>query len=191
MKRLAVAAIAALLLPLAANAVEYGQLQAETSGVRFISKQMGVPSEGRFAKFSARIAFDPAKPEVARAEIEVDLASIDAGGAEANEEVKGKGWFNVREFPVATFVASRLKPLGGNRYEATGRMTIKGRTREVAAPFTARINGNAIVLEGDIPIQRLQYGIGEGIWSDTATVADEVLVRFRFALTAVPAPGRK
>ena len=33
------------------------------SGISFVTKQMGVPLEGRYKKFDAQIAFDPAKPE--------------------------------------------------------------------------------------------------------------------------------
>jgi polyisoprenoid-binding protein YceI len=175
------------LLPPVAVANEFGVVLAEKSGITFVSKQMGAPSEGRFGKFSARITFDPAKPEQGRAQIDVDLTSIDAGSADANEEVNSKVWFNTREFPTARFVAPSLKPLGGGRYEATGKMTIKGKTRDVVAPFTAKIDGNTAVLEGSIPIQRLQYGIGDGVWADTSVVADEVQVRFRFTLSAIPA----
>ena len=176
-----------LLLPLAAAASEFSIIQPEKSGIAFGSRRMGAPGEGRFGRFTARVAFDPARPETGRAQIDVDLSSIEAGSADANEEVKSKAWFNTREFPTAKFIGASIKPLGGNRYETTGKMTIKGRTRDVVAPFTARIVGNAVVLDGNIPIQRLQYGIGEGAWSDTSTVADEVQVRFHFTLSASPA----
>lgn len=174
----------AALLPLAAAAAELNIVQPDKSQIGFVSRQMGVPVEGRFGKFAARIAFDPAKPEAGRAQIDIDLASIDAGSAEANDEVRAKGWFNTREFPQARFVSTGVKPLGGGRFEARGRMTIKGKTRDVVAPFGFKGDGNAGVLEGSIPVMRLQYGVGEGIWSDTGTVADEVLVRFRFNVTA-------
>jgi len=173
-----------LALPLAAHAVEYNVVQPEKSRVSFVSKQMGVPVEGSFGKFAAQVAFDPAKPEAGRARIDLDLASIDAGSAEANDEVKSKAWFDTRQFPRATFVSTGVKPLGAGRYEALGKMTIKGRTRDVVAPFSFKAAGNAAVLEGSIPVMRLQFGVGEGIWSDTGTVADEVQVRFRFTVAA-------
>jgi len=187
MRRLILASLAGFaLLPLAVSASEFSVVQPGKSSIVFVSKQMGVPSEGRFNKFAAQIAFDPARPELGRAQIDVDLASIDAGSSDANEEVKGKDWFNTREFPAAKFVASSLKSLGGGRYEAAGKMTIKGKTRDVVAPFSARVDGNAVVLDGSIPILRLQYGVGAGAWSDTATVADDVQVRFRLTLSAAP-----
>ena len=171
-------------LPLLATAAEFNAVQLDKSRIAFVSKQMGVPVEGGFRKFAAQIAFDPARPEAGRAQIEIELASIDAGSTEADEEVKGKGWFNTREFPTAKFVASGVKALGGGRYEAKGRMTIKGRTRDVVAPFTYKADGASAVLEGSIPVMRLQFGVGEGVWSDTATVADEVQVKFRFTVAA-------
>ena len=171
-------------LPLLATAAEFNAVLPDKSRIAFVSKQMGVPVEGGFRKFAAQVAFDPARPEAGRAQIEIELASIDAGSAEADEEVKGKGWFNTREFPTAKFVAAGVKALGGGRYEAKGRMTIKGRTREVVAPFSYKADGANAVLEGSIPVMRLQFGVGEGVWSDTATVADEVQVKFRFTVAA-------
>lgn len=174
-------------LPLAAAAAEFNAVQPEQSRVTFVSRQMGVPVDGSFRKFAAQVAFDPAKPEAGRAQVDIDLASIDAGSAEADEEVKGKNWFDARSFPTARFVSSAVKSLGGGRYEAAGRMSIKGRTQDIVAPFSFRQEGANAVLEGSLPIKRLQYGIGSGVWSDTATVADEVLVKFRLTVAA----GRK
>lgn len=56
---------------------------------------------------------------------------------------------------------------------------IKGRTQDVVAPVTARTEGNAQVFEGQLPIKRLAFNVGEGEWKDTSIVADEVLTKFR------------
>lgn len=165
-----------------AQAAEFGMLQADRSTIAFVSKQMNVPVEGTFRKFSAQLALDPARPEGGRAMIEIDLASIDAGSAEANDEVKGKNWFNVREFPKASFSSTSVRSLGAGRYETAGRMSIKGRTLEVRAPFTLRQEKDSLVVDGSFPLNRLDYGIGSGIWSDTSVVADEVQVKFHFVL---------
>jgi polyisoprenoid-binding protein YceI len=69
---------------------------------------MGVAMDGHFAKFSAALSFDPAKPEQAKVGIEVDLTSIDAGSGEADQEVVGKMWFNTAAFPKAVFTAKQI-----------------------------------------------------------------------------------
>jgi polyisoprenoid-binding protein YceI len=141
-----------------------------------------VSVDGSFKRFSATVNFDPAMPEAGRATLDIDLASIDAGGSEANEEVKGKNWFDVKQHPTARFVSTSVKPLGNNRYEVRGNMSIRGQTREVAAPFTLKTDGAGAVLEGSFPLKRLDYGIGSGVWGDTDVVANEVRISFRLAV---------
>jgi polyisoprenoid-binding protein YceI len=169
--------VAALALPVHAQRI--AAIDPAKSEIRFVSKQMGVPVEGRFRKFAGKVDFDPAKPAASKAEIEVDLGSIDTGSEEADTEVKTKGWFNIAAFPTARFVSTAVKPLGSGRYEVSGKLTIKGKGIDVTTPVTTRQDGANTVFEGAFTLLRLQYGIGEGIWSDTDTVANEVQVRFR------------
>jgi polyisoprenoid-binding protein YceI len=184
MPRLAIFLLVVLAPALPAAAQRITAIDYERSEIRFAGRQMGVAAEGRFGKFSAQLDFDPAKPAAGKAAVEIDLNSFDTGTPEADTEVKRKPWLNVAAFPSATFVSSAIRPLGGNRYEVSGKLTIKGRTRDLTAPFTVRRDGAATVLEGAFTLLRLQFGIGEGPWADTDTVADEVQVRFR--LTGLP-----
>lgn len=190
MKRFLLAVWIAAFICGPAVGAEFNVVQLDRSAVTFVSKQMGVPVEGRFKKFAARINFDTNKPESGKAQIDIELASIDAGSSDANDEAKGRAWFNTREFPNAGFVSGGIKSIGKGRFEAAGKMTIKGRSRDVVAPFSAKLDGGNLLIDGSIPILRLQYGIGDGAWADTGTVADEVMVRFRFTL-ATSATAKK
>ncbi len=154
------------------------------SSIRFVTKQMNVPVEGQFRRFEATVVFDAAKPEATRAEFEVDLASIDLNNTEGETEARRKAWLNVDAFPKARFVASAVRQLAPGRFEARGSLTIKGVSRDIVAPFTLAEAAGLRTVEGQFALKRLQFRIGEGAWSDTDTVADEILVRFRFALPA-------
>lgn len=176
----AAAAAFALCLPAAAQAPQ--KVVAEKSHIRFAFKQMNVPVEGRFRKFDATVSFDPRKPEATKAEFEVDLASIDLGNAEGETEARRKPWLNVDAFPKARFVASAVKSTGPGRFEATGPLAIKGVSQNITAPFTLVDAGGVRTVEGQFPLKRLQFRIGEGPWADTETVADEVTVRFKFVI---------
>lgn len=154
--------------------------------IRFISKQMNVPVEGKFQKFKAQVAFDPAKLDQSNAQFEIDMASVNFGLQEAEDEVKQPGWFNTAKFPIATFVSTGVKSLGGNKYEVAGKLTIKGTTRDVVAPFTLTPKAGVNEAAGSLTIKRLDYKIGEGSWSDTDTVANEVEVKFKVSLPAAP-----
>ena len=98
-----------------AQAAEFNQVDAGKSTLAFSSKQMGVPVPGSFKRFTSQMRFDPAKPTAASTTLEIDLASIDAGSKDANDEVVGKQWFNVKAFPTAKFVSTGVRSVGGRR----------------------------------------------------------------------------
>ncbi len=179
-------------LLLAANyaaAVEFRQVLTNESSVTFGYRQMGVPLEGKFNQFVAQMSFDPARIAYAQARIEINVASIDAGSTDANDEVVGKLWFNAKTYPGASFVSTGLKALGGNRYEASGKLTIKGKTLDVTAPVTFQSAGTRGIFDGSFSIKRLDYNIGEGEWTDVGTVANEIQIKFHLVVIAVP--GKK
>lgn len=163
-----------------AQAIEFNQVGPAKSRLDFVTRQMGVPVDGSFRKFATQLRFDPAKPNEAKAEIEIDLASIDAGSKDANDEVVGKAWFNTKQFPTAKFVSASVRPLGNNRFEVAGKMTIKGRTQNTVAPFTFKQDANRGYFDGAFTLKRADFGIGEGVWADYGTVANEIQIKFHF-----------
>ena len=68
--------------------------------------------------------------------------------------------------------------------QLTGKMTVKGRTRDLVAPATFRQDGALGVFEGSLTLKRADYGIGEGMWATFDTVANEVLVKFKLVALA-------
>lgn len=172
-----------------ANAIEYNQVLNDKSSISFGYKQMGVPLDGKFKKFVAQIDFDPAKPEAAQAKFDIDIASIDTGNSDANDEVVGKDWFNAKAYPTAKFVSTSVKALGANRFEVQGKLTIKGKTLAVSTPFTYKPDATAALFDGSLTIKRLDYAIGEGEWTDVSTVANEIQIKFH--ITAAAAPAKK
>jgi hypothetical protein len=89
-------------LPLA-QAIEFSQVQ-PARAPSFVSKQMNVPVEGKFSRFSGKLAFDPAKPTAAKAAFEIDLASIDAGVEGRQRRSRRQGLVQHPRLPVAKFV---------------------------------------------------------------------------------------
>jgi polyisoprenoid-binding protein YceI len=152
---------------------------AAKSAVSATFKQLNVPVEAKFKKFSAQIDFDSAKPENAKATVDIDVPSFDLGDPEYNKEVQKKEWFNGAQFPKASFVSSSIKPGAAGKLDVAGKLTIKGKTADVSFPLTVKKEGGNQVFEGALPIKRLAFNIGEGEWKDTSMVADEVVIKFR------------
>jgi len=169
----------ALATAFSAQAVEYTQVQPDKSAINFTYKQMGVAVDGKFRKFTSQLNFDPTKPTAAKATFEVELASVDTGAPEGDQEVAGKPWFNTKAFPTAKFVSGTVKPLGGNKYEVAGQFTIKGKTQDVVVPATFTPQGNTGVFDGNFTIRRADFSIGEGSWAKFDIVANDVVIKFR------------
>lgn len=166
-----------------ALAVEYRTVLPQQSSIGFEFRQMNVPVTGRFKRFTAQMMFDPARPEASNARVEIDLASIDTGSPEADDEAADRLWFNTSAYPKAVFASTRIRALGKNRYEMRGQLTLKGRSREMAIPVTFSPGKGAAAFDGTFTLKRLDFGIGEGMWADLDTVANEVQVRFHLAAT--------
>ena len=152
-----------------------------SSEVSVTFTQMNVPVDASFTEFSADATFDPSSPENASAKITIKTASFDFGpGAEEyNAEVRKPEWFDSKQFPEAVFEANGVRPGSDQQYEVAGQLTIKGNTVDVIAPVTLSEVGGQWVFTGELPIKRLDYGLGATEWSDTSIVADEVIVKFK------------
>ncbi|SFD51043.1 YceI family protein [Massilia yuzhufengensis] len=149
------------------------------SSVTAVFKQMGVPVEAKFKQFSAQIDYDAAKPAASKASVDIMTASFDLGDADMNKEATNKDWFNAAQFPKASFVSSSIVPAGAGKLTVSGKLSIKGRSANVSFPLTTKTEGGKQVFEGQLPIRRLAFNIGEGEWKDTSMVADEVVIKFR------------
>ena len=168
-----------LVLPLPVSAQDW-KLDAGKSQVRFVIKQMNVPTEGGFRRIVSQASFDPAKPETGHFRVDVDIASIDTGSAEGDDEAKRPAWFDAKNHPWATFIARTVRRDAEGRYTAFGDLSIKGQSRALAAPFTLARQGSGWLAQGRFSLKRSAYGIGGGDWGDV--VADDLEVRFNLVL---------
>ena len=171
------------MLLMASSAAGAQAVLIDKSEIRFISRQMGVNVEGRFRKWKANVDFRPKDLAKPRAEFEVDLASIDLASEESETEIRRPRWFDTAKFPVATFQSTAMKDLGGDRYEVSGKLTLKGTVQDEKIPIEVKkdASGNSVAT-GEFTIKRLAFNIGDGQWADPSVVADDVIVRVRMVL---------
>jgi polyisoprenoid-binding protein YceI len=178
-------ALASTLLLAALPAQAQQLLVPAQSSVEFTARQMGVPLQGHFKKFDAQVAFDPAQLATSRIRFTVDTGSATMGARETDAELPKAPWFNVPQFPQATFESTAIKALGGGKFDVAGKLTIKGAAVSVSVPVALVQSGATTTATGSLPIKRLAFKIGDGEWADTSMVADEVQVKFKLTLTGV------
>ncbi len=158
----------------AAPAATSGELSAEF-------RQMNVPVTGNFTRFSAEsLSFDPAAPQDAKAEFVVETASFDIGDPDYNAEVRKPEWFDSSQHPQARFVSGSVRKIDDTHFEASGELSIKGKTNPVTVTFTTAEENGSRVFTGEARLSRAAYAIGDDEWNDV--LDDAVIVRFRIAV---------
>jgi len=132
------------------------------SEVAFQLKQSGVPVDGKFKRFDAQLALDPKAPQTGSVTVSVDTGSATVGFAETDVELPRAPWFNTAKFPRAVFQSNAIGALGGGRFQAKGKLDLKGTSRELVVPVTIVQNGAQSIATGEFVVNRLNFKIGEG-----------------------------
>jgi len=170
-----------LLLLTASNAFAADWTMQPGSILGFSSSQQGEAFEGHFDRFTPQIRFDPKKLAESRFDVSIQLASANTRNGERDELLRGAEFFNAMQMPQARFLATKFRALGGNRYAADGRLSLRGLSKPVTLTFIWT-SGASTVLNGEASLKRLDFKVGEGEWADTSVLPNEVKVKTRLLL---------
>ncbi|MBF6031529.1 YceI family protein [Pseudomonas sp. P115] len=174
---------AALVLMLAccasAQAQEYRDVNPTASQISFTYKQLGQRVYGTFSQFEGSLAFDTQRPEAGHALLKIQLASIDAGSPDANDELQRASWFDTGTYPVGTYESTTVAALGGNRYKIDGQLTIKGITRPVSVDVLLKEQDGIGIFDGEFILKRGDFKIGEGEWAGNSVVSNDINIKFK------------
>ncbi len=158
------------------------------SSVKFTFTQDKAQNSGRFRKYEVMLRFADGKLPASRLDVTVKLDTLDTGDEQRDGEMRGVNGFDVARFPEAKFHTVKFSPVSAGRYEAVGKLTLHGVTRDLKVPFAFRTasekTGPAAYLTGRVSFNRLDFGVGQGQWKATDFVANEVTVSFGLRFTA-------
>lgn len=162
------------------------QVDSAKSSLVFTATQEGAKFDGSFRKFTAKISFSAADLAASCFDVTVDPASADTQDGDRDGTLKGSDFFDVAKFKTAHFVTGAFSKVDATHFTATGKLTIRNVTRDVsiAFTFTERSEGgkNVAYLAGSANLKRLEFGLGQGDYADTGSLADAVLVKFNLRL---------
>lgn len=176
--RRALGALGLIVLPLVLHA-SARPVDPAASAISATFRQMNVPVEGRFTRFSGRVDYRPDQLAASSAELLIETASFDLGLDDYNAEVRKPEWFDTAHHPTARFSATGLQPQGEGRFRVEGTLALKDQTHPLIATLMLRQAGGLNFFEGEVPVSRKRYGLGDAGWD--GVLDDLVIVRFRIA----------
>jgi polyisoprenoid-binding protein YceI len=187
--------------PLRVPAGDYTLDQAHSSLVFKVS-HLGFSSfTGRFARFDAKLSFDPAKPTAARVEATIDPRSIESDNPPSGflAILQGTDWLDAERYPQMTFRSTRVTSLGGRRLRVHGELTLHGTTRpvDIDAVFNGGYAGHPMDPHARIGfsarsrLKRSDFGISLGIPEPGSQlgVGDVLELFFETEFSGPPLPG--
>lgn len=144
------------------------------SQVGFRTEAFGGMTEGTFPDFQAEIRLDPADLSDARIDAEVMIAGGSTGNGQVDQSMLSADGLAPDTHPDARFVSDDIRAVDGG-YEAHGTLTIRGAEQAVILPFTLAIEADRAVADAELEIARLDYGVGNSSWGETAAQVTLVL----------------
>lgn len=152
------------------------------STLNFTAIQNNAPISGQFKTFNGEIQFDPNDLTQSHINIIIDLNSINSSYKEMCDTLKTSDWFHTKSFPQAIFKSNQFVKTGNNTFEAKGTLTLRDKTLPLTIHFTLdQYSESKAHAKGDAIIQRTRFGVGQGEWSATSEIKDEVKIDFNIS----------
>ena len=114
---------------------------------------------GVFKTMKGTIKFDEADLANSKFDLQFVVSSISTGNGMMNKKAQIEEWFNAAKFPEIKFTSTKVVKSGSD-YSVTGKLTIKGITKEKNIPLKATKAGTGYTFSGSFTVNRMDFKVG-------------------------------
>ncbi|WP_240612414.1 YceI family protein [Salinicola lusitanus] len=133
-----------------------------------------------FSDVTGTIQFDEDDVANSRVEVTIPVKTVDTKVPALNEEFLGSEYFDVAQYPDATFKSTEIESMGEDRYDVHGDLTLKGVTKPVVLHATLNGVGEhpmakvpALGFDAETTLQRSDFGLDQYV----PNVSDDITIR--------------
>lgn len=167
---------------LAQTALPVWEITPAQSTLQFEATQQGAVITGAFKVFSGDIHFDAHRPGDSTAIITIDMRTVDSQSGDRDKSLVGADWFDSESFPESKFIVAKFDKISENQYVAHGELDLRGVKKFLDLPLTITFSQDEAGRDvakatGDVSLNRLDFGVGQGAWKDTQAVGNPVKVK--------------
>ncbi|MEE9372013.1 MAG: YceI family protein [Saprospiraceae bacterium] len=155
--------------------IKVKQINAANSTINWTGKKVGGQHRGTIGVKSGTLQYANGAP--IGGEFVIDMASLsvkDLKPGKGKEKLEGHltsdDFFGIADHPTATLTINNVMGKGGNNYQFSGELTIKGITQPIT--FAAVVDGKAAI--ADIAVDRTLYNVKYGS-TKFGTLADKAI----------------
>ena len=161
----------------------------EKSKIEWVGAKVTRDHDGKFNNFDGWIEYVNAQP--ANISFDIDTTSIESDEPKLTDHLKSADFFDVAQFPKATFTSTSLTPApagsaAGATHMLQGNLTMHGVTKEVAFPVKAEQSAEGVRTTSEFSINRYDWGIAyKGAADDL--IKDNVVIKLDLMFPPPPA----
>jgi len=176
-------------------AAQTWEINPTSANVTFAVRHLMISTvRGQFEKLSGNVEFDGKDLKTIKANVVIDVASLNTHSAPRDVDLRGPRFFNVEKYPTITYVSKRVEPIGPGTFRLIGDLTIHGVTKEVPlvieGPSTPVLDKGFSVIgaSATTTIDRRDFNLlyDERFDGGGAIVGDEVKISIEIELKRKP-----
>lgn len=156
----------------------------EKSSIRFVAAKVTRDHKGEFKNFDGWIEYAAGKPT--RISFDIDTNSVETDTEKLTAHLKTPDFFDVAQYPKATFTSSSLTETSPGNYELKGVLDLHGIKKDVTIPVKAEQTADGVHATSEFTINRQDWGIAyKGMPDDL--IKDNVLIKLDLWFPPPPA----
>jgi polyisoprenoid-binding protein YceI len=171
------------------------QLDPSHSQIQFTVRHLMISKvRGNFNEFTFDVDYDEDTPANSAVDVTIDTSSASTNDAQRDGHLQSPDFFNVAEFPTATFKSTRVEMTGDNEGKIYGDLTIRDTTKEVLidaeylGAATDPWGTNHAHFTGITTIDRRDWGLEWNAGLDTGGVLAGWKVQLDFDIQLIDVP---
>lgn len=131
-------------------------LDPQQSRIEVIVKASFSDFTGQLTRYDAGVTLDD-DGRVCGARLRFEFSALTTGKPDRDKAMLA--WEQADTFPSADFVLTSLQPAASGGFEAAGRFTFHGVTRDLKFPVTISRDGALYAIDGEVPIDTRHHGL--------------------------------
>jgi polyisoprenoid-binding protein YceI len=158
-----------------------------SSKIGWVGSKVTGSHTGDFKQFKGTIELPGGKPEAGKVNVEIDTASVTSDNEKLTNHLKSADFFDVTQFPKASFTSTEVKPggTGGATHTVTGVLDLHGVKKTISFPATVSVTDSEVGVKAEFSINRQDFKIAYAGKPDDL-IRDDVLIKLD-----VKAPRKK
>lgn len=167
-----------LFIFVASHAQQY-QPTDEKSEVKFVIKNFGINTGGSFKGLQGTIVFDAANAAAGSFDISIDVNTVNTDNDSRDNHLRKEEYFDVQSHPRISFKSEKITAGKSGSFQVSGKLTIKGTTKDISFPFKASAKDDGYLFEGSFQLNRRDFKVGGNslVLGDNVSVSLSVLAK--------------